>query len=747
MTDRLEMNRRQFNIATAAIGGGMVLGIGPVGRAAAQGVNAQPWTSPAGPAGVELSAWIVIAPDDTIVIRVANAEMGNGAITALPMIVCEELECDWSKVKAEIASANRNAIENNVYGSMSTAGSSTVRTRVEPLQKAGANARERLKLAAAQQWNVPVNQIDAKNSVLTHRPTGRTLRFGEVASKAATLKLDAEPRIKSPDQYTMMGQAAVHNLDTALKVNGNAVFAIDVKVPGMIYAAVKASPAEGGKPRRIDRDAIKGRPGVIAVIEIGQEKKHTVAMERRALRPAVAVVAESYWQAKSALDLLPIEWDDGPGAAFSTESIFRDALAALNSPGKEVKKIGDADAAMKTASKTLEAIYQTPYLEHATMEPLSATALITADRADVWAGSQNPDTALTVTAEETGLPKAKVFFQETFLGGGFGRRGIGEEVRQVVAIAKQLPGRPVKMVWSREETTRQGVYRPMTVAKFTAGLGADGMPVAWLTRIASDPATASTNRANFERSGLDSTTIGPMGDPPYAFPALMVDYFAKKTNLRLGNYRGPSSNGTVYKLESFVDECAVAAGKDPVDYRRVLLRAHKDPGWLKSLNDVAAKAEWGKKLPKGTGQGFAIGEGHGTICAVVAQVTVSNGGEVKVDETHISFDSGNIVNKNGIEAQLEGSVAMALTGALYGEINIRNGRVVEGNFDDYQMMRIDEMPKVKVYYGGLTGGTKWGGIGEPALGPVTGAVTNAIFAATGKRVRSLPLRHHDLSWS
>ena len=737
MTMQLDLDRRQFVIA--GIGGGLAIGLGLPGSASAQSMSTRPFDATTIPGGTEINAWVVIAPDNTVLVRVAKTEMGQGAMTALPMIVCEELECDWSKVKVEYASPNRNQVENQVYRSMATNGSNGVRSSREYLQLAGASARERLKAAAAAQWNVPVAEIDAKNSEMTHRPTGRKITYGQLAARAVSVRLEREPAIKTPDQYTLMGKLDnVKRFDTPPKVNGTAIYGLDVTLPGMLTAAVKHSPVHGGKVKSFDFNAIKDRPGVKAAMAVGG-----VGNERA----GVAVVADSFWQAKSAIDIMPLEWDDGAGASYDTDTYFKEAVAALDKPGKVAKKEGDPEAAMRGTGRKVEGTYTVPYLDHAPLEPLNATAYVTADRVEAWLGTQNAGGALTAAAAKAGIAPEKVFVNNELLGGGFGRGGGNEPLPQAITLSKAL-GKPVKVIWTREEVTRQGNYRPMSAVRFSATLGNDGMPVGMIGRVVSDSLAFKTNPTEFAKTEIDGTATGNYTALPYAIPNFQIEYTNMPSHLRLGFWRGPGVSQTLFQIESFIDECAIAAGKDPADYRKALLASNKDPGWMKVMNEITDKSGWGKRtFPKGTAQGIGIGDGHGTIAAVVVTVTVSQGGEVKVDEAHVAFDSGNIVNKADIIGQQEGSIAFALTAALYGEITVRKGRVVEGNFDDYQMLRIADMPDVKVHFGGLTGGSKWGGLGEPAVGPLFPAVANAVFKATGKRVRSMPLKNHDLSWS
>ena len=721
MTNRLEMNRRQFVVTTAAVGGGMALGVDLPMSGGGKALAAA--------GDVEFGALIVIGVDDTITIRAAGANVGNGVRTASALLVCEELNCDWAKVRTEGLTVTRNVDAGGVYSNMF--GNARMFNKVESLPQAGASARERLKTAAAQQWNVPVAEIDAKDSKLTHRPTGRTLRYGEVAAKAATIKLDAEPKIKPMDQWTLIGKGQP-TIEAKSIVNGSMKFAIDVRLPNMLHAVIKQSPVRGGSLKSFNADAIKDRPGVVKVIALGPHMdKSTAATADSALQHSVVVIAEQYWQAKTALDLLPVEWDDGPAGKTNTEDLRKQFIAKLQTPGKEGKKVGDAVGAMKNAVKVIEATYETGYIDHALMEVMNSTVLYTPDRVDIWSSAKSGITAQPVAAEQAGIDPKKVFVnsEELYLGGDFGRRGRSEDIRQSVAIAMQVPGRPVKLIWSREEQMRQGYYRPMAITKFTAGLGADGFPIAWITR----------------HAGESLASLGP--DFDYNLPNLLVEHHAEKTHIRIGAYRGPGHNQNPFAGESFMDEVALAGGKDPVELRRYLLRDVKDKGWLTSLNEVATKAQWGKPLPKGRAQGFAIFQRAETQVAEIAEVSVTPGGEIKVHTVDVAFDVGRVLNPGPFANQLEGGIMFGLNDTLYSEITIRNGRVVEGNFDDYPMLRIADAPQVRIHWGGLTGGNKVSPIGEQPNPPLPAAICNAIFRATGKRIRSLPLRNHDLSWA
>ena len=764
MSMNRETNRREFIVTAAAVGGGMTLGIaftkGEVRRAAvAARVSGRPWESLAGKGDVEVGPWVVIAPDDTVTLRIGQSEMGQGVITSCAKLLAEELECDWSKVRAEYVSVNRHFRENKVYKRLVTTSSSSVRLGRPYLQQAGASARERLMAAAAQMWGVPRPELTVKDGVITHHPTGRTLRYGQVAQKAAAIKLSAEPAVKTPDQYTLM-KKPTKLLDVPLKVDGSAVYGIDVRVPGMLYAAAKASPVFLGKVKRYDADAVKNRPGVHSVVEFGGPE----------IEAGVAVVADSYWRAKTALDLLPIEWDEGAHGNDSSEGFFKMSRAALDEPGaKVVTKIGDPEAALKNASQVVEAVYEVPYLDHTVMEPFNCTAQVTPDRVEIWVGSQEPEGATLDASKITGVPVENIYLHNCFLGGGFGRRGNQDDVRQAVAIAKQLGGRPVKVIWSREETTRHGYYRPMRVSRFRAALGPDGMPLAWHTRVAGVDEAVFAAKLVAAEGGLANTRGARTDEPadeqvirglhklPYLAPNQLFDYHLRKTHVPTGPWTSVGRSQNEFFLETFVDELAHTAGKDAYDYRRTLLGSNPEfpraKAWIQVLSAVAEKSGWGKPLPAGTGRGVAIGDSRRlsrteiTICAMVATVSVSKKGEVRVERFDVAIDTGPfLVHPLAAERQIEMQVVMGLAATFNQEITIEKGRVVQGNFDDYPLWRATQMPEIGVHWVRATD-EPIAGIGEEAVGWVAPAVCNAIFAATGKRIRSLPLKNHDLSWA
>jgi isoquinoline 1-oxidoreductase beta subunit len=727
MTLDQQINRRQFLLTTAAVGGALVLGFFLPSRQAEAAIIAnKPWTPPT-EGGQEVNAWLVIGRDDIVTIRVAQSEMGEGVFTSMPMLIAEELECDWTKVRAEYASANRSLRENRVYQRMATNGSGAVRRSREYLQQAGASARARLIAAAAQQWGVPASECKAENGTVIHAASGRQVKYGAVAAAAATVKLDAEPAIKTPDQFTLLGRS-LNRLDVPLKVNGSAIYGIDVRLPDMLYATVMTCPVFGGTLKRYDFDAIKNMPGVRAAVEVPH---------------GIAVVADSFWRAKTALEVMPMEWDFGAHANTNSAAFWKTFREALDKPGVVAKEEGDALAAIKAAAKVVEADYEAPYLAHATMEPMNCTAQVTPQRVDVWVGTQNPEAALAAAAELTGVAPENVYVYTCFLGGGFGRRGNTDHVRQAVTVAKALGGRPVQLIWTREEDIRHDWYRPMAAIRFRAALDANGLPIAYFNRSVTH-SILSGIRPDELKSGIDQTSVEGLANIPYGFPQYRIEHLIHNTHVPVWFWRsvGASQNG--FAVEGFIDELAYAAGKDPVELRRQLLKGHSD--WRHVLDTAAQKANWGKAMPPGTAQGIAIVESYGSIVAEVAEVSVSKRGEVRVEHVVCAVDCGHVVNPLTIAEQMESSIVWGLTAALYGQITIEHGRVVEGNFDDYQMLRLDAMPEVETHLA-LTGGKKWGGVGEPGVPPIAPAVCNAIFKITGKRIRSLPLRNHDLRWT
>ena len=724
MTHLATLSRRFFITSGLSAAGGLAIGLALPGRADALPINAAPWTPAGDGKAAEVNAWILIEPDDSVVIRVAQSEMGEGIFTALPMIVAEELECDWTKVRAEYAEAHRNLVDGRPYQRMGTGGSGAVRRSREFLQQAGASARARLIAAAAQQWGVPAAECSARDGKVVHAAGKRSLGYGALAAAAAKVTLTQEPAIKTPEQFRLIGKPQAR-LDTAVKVNGQAKFGIDTRLDGMVYAAVTTCPVFGGTVKTVDDTKIKGRRGILQVVPVPG---------------GVAVVADSFWRAKQAVADLAITWDEGAGAGTSSDQFRKDYRAALDGPAANAKRAGDVNAAMATAAKKIDALYEAPHVAHAAMEPLNATVHVQADRLDAWMGTQDPDGALQRAATAAGMKPEQVFIHNCFLGGGFGRRAINDELTQAVIVAKAV-GKPVKLVWTREEDMQHDRYRPQAAIRFRAGLGADGMPVAWDMRTAVGSISRSLGRDPVA-SGVEPSAVEGLANVPYAVANLNVDCILKNTHVPVMFWRSVGSSQNAFALESFVDEMAVAAGKDPYRFRRDLLAGK--PDFLKVLDTLAEKGDWSKKQPAGKGRGIAIHESFGTIVGEIVEVAVSPKGEVKVERVVAVVDCGHVVNPRTVEMQIESAVIYGLTAALYGEITIKDGRVAESNFDGYEMVRFADAPTIETHLA-LSGGGKWGGIGEPGTPPIAPALCNAIFAATGKRIRSLPIRNTDLS--
>jgi len=724
---RTSFSRRRFLVTGAAAGGGLALGfqIPGLSDALAQKVL--------GAEGNEVGAWVFIKPNDEVVIRIARSEMGQGSLTGLAQLVAEELECDWSKVKTEYPTPGQNVARNRAWGDMSTGGSRGIRGSQDYVRKGGAAAREMLIQAAADQWKVPASECKAEASVITHTASGRKTTYGKVASAAAKLEVPKDVKLKDPKDWKIAGKR-LKRLDTADKLTGKQVYAVDVKLPGMLNAAIMDAPVFGAKVKGYDDAKAKTMPGVRHVLKVGET--------------AVAVVADTWWQANEALKTLNIAWEEGPNDKVSSETIaafLKEGLEA--SDGVFVgNKVGDAPQAIAGAAKKLEAVYFSPYQNHACLEPMNCTAKWTADKCEVWVATQSGDASLAACAEAAGLPLAKCEVYKHHLGGGFGRRGFQDYTTKAVLAAKQLPGIPIKMVWSREEDMRQGRFRPIGMCKVQAGLDDKGELVGLSMRIAAPSILAYAAPARLNKDGSDFIAFqglnpqGPEGQIGYTVPNLLVEHAMRNTHVPPGFWRGVNNNQNAIWLETFIDQVAKEAGKDPLEFRRGMMASH--PKHLAVLNAVADKIGWGTPPAAGVTRGIAQMMGYGSYVAAAAEVRVSDRGKVKIDRVVLATDSGYVVNPDQVVAQVEGSVAYGLGAMLYQECTLKAGRMVEENFDNYQMMLMEDFPKIETIL--APSGGFWGGVGEPTICVAAPAVLNAIYASTGKLVTTLPLKNVKL---
>ncbi|MFB6416052.1 MULTISPECIES: xanthine dehydrogenase family protein molybdopterin-binding subunit [Bradyrhizobium] len=720
------LNRRAFVIGTAAVGAGLAIGLdipfgGPAVVRAADG-------SP------EIGAWVVVRPDDTVVIRIARSEMGQGSLTGLAQLVAEELECDWTKVTTEYPTPGQSVARKRVWGDFSTGGSRGIRSSQDYVRKGGATARVMLIQAAADAWKVPVSECKAANSVITHTPSGRTTTYGKVAEAAAKLTPPAEVKLKDPKDWQLIGKG-VKRLDTVDKTTGAMIYGADVKLPGMLNAAIKDCPVFGGKLKSFDEAKIASMKGVKKVVKVGDT--------------AVAVVADTWWHAKTALEALPIVWDEGDNAKVSSESIAKWLAEGLDDkqPAYVGNKNGDAKAAIAGAAKKVEAVYSYPYQNHATMEPMNATALYTADRCEVWCGTQNGEAAFAAVLEASGLPAEKCDVHKVMLGGGFGRRGQTDYVRQAVLIAKEMPGTPVKLLWSREEDMAHGRYHPITQCKMTGAFDANNNLVALHYRLSGQSILFSL-RPEALQNGMDPAAfqgVAQSGEAAfgYSVPNLLVEHAMRNPHVPPGFWRGVNVNHNAIYMECFMDELAQAAGQDPLEFRRKLMGNH--PKHLAVLNAVAEKIGWTTPAPQGIYRGIAQVMGYGSYVAGAAEISVTDGSKIKVHRIVASTDPGYIVNPAQVERQIAGSFVYGLSALFYGGCTVKDGKIEQTNFDTYNSMRINEMPKVESVM--VPSGGFWGGVGEPTIGVAAPAVLNAYFAATGKRVRSVPLRDQNITFA
>ena len=722
----LKLSRRDFIVGSAAIaGGGLALGMRVPFDAAHADTSAS---------ANQVNIWVAIKPDDTCVIRIARSEMGQGTLTGLAQLVAEELECDWSKVTTEGVTPGQNLAAKRAWGEMGTGGSRGIRTSQDYVRRGGAAARIMLMQAAANQWNVPAGELTVSKGVISHAASNRSVRYGAVAGAAAQLTPpDAKSiTLKDPKNWTIAGQP-LKRLDTADKLDGSKIFAIDLKLPGMLCAAIKDCPVYGGKLTRFDESKVLGMPGVKKVVRV----KDT----------AVAVVADTWWRAKKALDALPIVWDEGPNAAASSATIaemLKDGLEASTTNGD--RHNGDALKAIAEAPKKVEAVYSTPFLAHAPMEMMNCTVKLSADRADAWVPTQNLEASLAALSETSGVPLNKCEIHRHDLGGGFGRRGGTQDyVHQAVEIAKSFPDTPIKLIWSREEDQAHDFYRPISQCRLSAGLDNDGNLVGLHVRVSGQSINALLNQKGIV-GGRDMRQLQGYYETPgdaqlgYDVPNLLIEYVMRNSHVPVGPWRGVNTNQNAVYMECFMDEVARAAGKDALEFRRALMKNH--PKHLAVLNAAAEKGDWGKPLPPGIHRGLAQFMGYGSYSAAVSEVSVSPQGKLKVHRIVLAVNCGHMVNPGQIEAQAQGSVAYGLTAALYGEMPVDKGRMTNLNFDTYEIMRLAEMPKVEVVL--VPTYDFWGGVGEPTICVVTPSVMNAIYAATGKPVRSLPLKNVKL---
>ena len=708
----MELDRRQ--LTAAAVAGAFSLG----------------WALPADAqsGGGEVGIWAVVHPDDTIIVRIARSEMGQGTSTGLAQLVADEMDADWKHVRMEFVPPHVNLAAKRAWGDMSTGGSRGLRGSVDYVRKGGAAARAMLVQAAAAQWGVPAGECGAALSVITHQPTGRKLRYGEVAAAAAKRPVPADVVVKKPSEWTIIGKG-VKRLDTVEKLSGKLQYALDVSLPGMLNAAIAQCPVFGGKLVSFDAKAIAGMAGVRHVLALGDN--------------TVAVVADKYYQAKTALAKLPVVWDERGNGGIDSASIAKFLASGLDAPQAGLGyKIGDAAGAIAGAAKKIEAVYGTPFLAHATMEPMNCTALFTGDAVEVWAATQNGEGTLAAASEAAGVPLAKVKVNKTTLGGGFGRRGNQDSTRFAVLLAKQIPGVPVKLIWTREEDTQHDFYRPITQCKLTGGLDAQGNLAGLHMRLSGQSIMAFASPATLT-NGVDPRMFQSASEEEFgyhAIPNLLIEHAMRNTHVPVGPWRGVNTNQNAIYIECFMDELAHAAGKDPLEFRRSLMA--KNPRNLAVLEATAAKAGWGTKLPTGVFRGLSQNHGYGSYVAAVAEVSVSDQGELKIHRIVAGTNPGHAVNPDQINAQIDGSFAYGLSALLYSEITIDKGRVTEGNFDTYQVARMADMPKVETVI--MPSFDFWGGVGEPTIAVAAPAVLNAIFAATGKRIRQLPLKNQDL---
>jgi isoquinoline 1-oxidoreductase beta subunit len=720
MTQSIHTDRRDFLIKTAALTGGLALGV-HLPELAQAAVST--------PQGPELTHWIVIQPDDTVIIRIARSELGQGSFTGLAMLVAEELECDWGKVRAEYADVNDHVRRDRIFGSMSTGGSRGIRDSQEYVRKGGAAAREMLVAAAAKQWGVPASDCSVSKGVITHAGSNRSTTFGKVAAAAAEMDVPKEPKLKDPKQWKLIGTSPPR-FDIPEKTTGKQIYAADVRMPGLVHASIAQCPVFGGKLKSFDDSKIKSMRGVKKVVR-GDDW--------------VAVVADNWWRANQALKQVSIEWDAGENGNVSSESIMQFLRGGIEAKDVPVaRKDGEVEQAFAGAAKVIEAEYYAPYVNHATMEPQTATALVKDGRVEVWVGTQNGETTIAAASEAAGIPLDQVFVHKMHAGGGFGRRGPHQEyTKQAVWIAQSMPGTPVRLQWSREEDIQQGRYRPVALVKLRAALDAQGNWTGWHVRQA-DQSILITVRPTDIKNGIDPVNVRVFQDNPYAVPNFTNEYAMRNTHVPPGFWRAVAHTNNPFFRECFIDELALAAGKDPYEFRRPFLQ--KKPKDLGVLDAVAKAIGWSTPAPKGVHRGIAVVDSYGSYTAAAVELSVKDGSALEVKRVIVAIDPGYVVHHDAVKAQIEGGILWGLGSAMHEEITIKDGRVVQSNFSDYPLLRLAEAPaKIEAII--MPTGGFWGGVGEPPIGGVVPALCNAIFAATGKRVRTLPLKTHGFSYA
>jgi isoquinoline 1-oxidoreductase beta subunit len=673
-----------------------------------------------------INAWIEIQPDETIIIRYARTEMGQGSRTSAPMLIAEELDADWKNVRVEYATAHDNLRQKRIYGDMASVGSRTIRNSQEYLRKAGATARHMLVAAAAQGWGVPASECTTALGKVTHAASKRVISYGKLAAAASQLEAPKEVQLKDPKTWKIVGKP-IPRVDIPDIVTGKIRYGVDAQLPGMLYAAVAASPVFNGKVKSMDASKVQSRRGIVKVLNMGD---------------FVAVVANNWWRAKEALREVAVDWDTGEHGQLSSTTIMNGFKAGMEQPELAIaRNDGNTLEVLGKAAKVYEAEYFTPYLAHATMEPMVCTAWLQPDKLEIWTSTQSPEATLAVSAATASIAQDKVMVHPLQLGGGLGRKGSQDFTRQAVLIAKEMPGTPVKMIWTREEDIQHDQYRPASLVRFKAAMDASGKVDALHIRVSAPSILASLLKLPLPK-GVDGQAVASFNDHPYAIPNSLVDYAQRNTNVPVGFWRTVGHSQNPYARESFIDELAHAAGKDPLEFRLNLL-GEKFPRDRAILQAVAKAANWGAPLPKGVFRGIAETEGYGSYTACVCEVSVNDKGEVKIHRVVMGIDCGYVVNPDNIEAQIQGSVVHGLSAIFWGEMTVKDGRIEQSNFHDYRMLKLNEMPKVQAVLA-PTGGF-WGGVGEPAQAPLAPALANAIFAASGKRIRSLPLKNHGLS--